>query len=427
MTASGGTLDLLGTVNSGLVLAIATGSPSTLKIDGTATSAAAITLNNANQTLEIGASASLTINAAQTATNGTIKIDGGTLTDASGITLTSPAALTGLGTIAANTALSGTGTVTASGGTLDLLGTVNSGLVLAIGTTAGSLLKIDGTAVSASAITLNNANQKLEIGAAGSLTINAAETITNATVQLDGGTLNAAGGLTNTSGTIIGSGTLTGALSGAGTIEASGGTLDITGNITASGVTGLKINNDSPTTTLRLDGTVASGNTITFLGSTGVLALTNFSNADTSNAALLGFSGTVAGLSVSSTTSAPSGNYIDLTHLDDSNIASAVLNTTTDVLTVTNVSGTSFTLQLTGSYAAGTQVGWTGDGGSGSELFLAPALASNTFTVANTNGASYRSDSWSHAASWSGGAPGTDAGPEHHLGVHRDREREQPQ
>ena len=198
--------------------------------------------------------------------------------------------------------MSGTGTVTASGGTLDLLGTVNSGLVLAIGTTAGSLLKIDGTAVSASAITLNNANQKLEIGAAGSLTINAAETITNATVQLDGGTLNAAGGLTNTSGTIIGSGTLTGALSGAGTVEASGGTLDITGNITASGVTGLKINNDSATTTLSLDGTVASGNTITFLGSTGVLALTNFSNADTSNAALLGFSGTVAGLTISSTT-----------------------------------------------------------------------------------------------------------------------------
>ena len=49
--------------------------------------------------------------------------------------------------------------MTASGGTLDLLGTVNSGLVLAIGTTVGSMLKIDGTAVSATAITLNNANK----------------------------------------------------------------------------------------------------------------------------------------------------------------------------------------------------------------------------------------------------------------------------
>ena len=206
-------------------------------------------------------------------------------------------------------------------------------------------------------------------------------------------------------------GTLVGSLSGAGTVEASGGTLDITGNITASGVTGLKIDDDNATTTLRLDGTVASGNTISFLGTTGVLALTNFSNADTSNATLPGFSGTVAGLTVSSTTSAPSGNYIDLTHLDDSNIASAVLNTTTDVLTVTNASGTAFTIQLTGSYAAGTQVGWTTDGGSGSALFLTGPLASNTFTVANTNGASSRSDSWLHGASWSGGAPGTTPAP----------------
>ena len=54
-------------------------------------------------------------------------MDGGSLTDSAGITLTNPATMTGCGTIAANTALSGTGTVTASGGTLDLLGTVNSG------------------------------------------------------------------------------------------------------------------------------------------------------------------------------------------------------------------------------------------------------------------------------------------------------------
>ena len=135
----------------------------------------------------------------QTATNGTIKIDGGTLTDAAGITLTSPAALTGSGTVAANTALSGTGTVTASGGTLDLLGTVNSGLVLAIATGSPSTLKIDGTATSAAAITLNNANQTLEIGASASLTINAAQTATNGTIKIDGGTLTDASGITLTS------------------------------------------------------------------------------------------------------------------------------------------------------------------------------------------------------------------------------------
>ena len=89
-----------------MVLTISSAAANTLKIEGSATSAAAITLNNTNQTLEIGSAGSLTISAAQSATNGTIKIDGGTLTEASGITLTSPAALTGMGTIAANTALS---------------------------------------------------------------------------------------------------------------------------------------------------------------------------------------------------------------------------------------------------------------------------------------------------------------------------------
>ena len=126
MAASGGTLDLLGTVSSGVVLAIDNASPSVLKISGTATSAAAITLNNANQTLEIGPSGSLTISAAQAATAGTIQMDGGTLTDASGLTITSPAVLTGEGTIAANIAAS-TGTITATGGTLEVTGTVTSG------------------------------------------------------------------------------------------------------------------------------------------------------------------------------------------------------------------------------------------------------------------------------------------------------------
>ncbi len=43
-------------------------------------------------------------------------------------------------------------------------------------------------------------NQTLEIGAAGALTINAAESITNGTIQLDGGTLTDNAGLTVGSG-----------------------------------------------------------------------------------------------------------------------------------------------------------------------------------------------------------------------------------
>src|SRR6185437_9571033 len=142
LAGSGGTLDVLGTVNSGVVLAIDTASPSGLKISGTATSAAAISLNNANQTLEIGPSGSLTISAAQTATAGTIQMDGGTLTDASGLTITSPAVLTGEGTIAANIAAS-TGTITATGGTLEITGTVTTATLLRIGTVSGDTLKLD--------------------------------------------------------------------------------------------------------------------------------------------------------------------------------------------------------------------------------------------------------------------------------------------
>src|SRR5580704_19253618 len=78
--------------------------------------------------------------------------------------------------------ISTAGTLTASGGTLDLTGTV-SGRTLAIANVAGSILKIDGTATTAAAtaIAIANNTQTLEIGTAGSLTISAAESITNGT------------------------------------------------------------------------------------------------------------------------------------------------------------------------------------------------------------------------------------------------------
>jgi hypothetical protein len=140
----------------------------------------------------------VTLSAAQTVASGnSIKMNGGSLTDASGLTLNGTLALTGLGTVSANTTLSGTGTVTASGGTLDILGTVNSGIVAAIASSTPSVLKLDGTATLAAAVaTFNNANQTLEIGASASVTINAAQTFTNGKIQVDGGTLTDASGLT---------------------------------------------------------------------------------------------------------------------------------------------------------------------------------------------------------------------------------------
>jgi RHS repeat-associated protein len=194
LLASGGTLDVFGTIDSGVGLQIASGTASTLKIEGTAAAAAAISISSANQTLEIGTAGNLTINAVESITKGKIQLDGGTLTDASGIAVGNGALLTGKGSVAAP--LSGSGTIKASGGTLDLTKTVSSGLSLQIDTTAGSDLKVDGTATAASAIAMINANQTLEIGIGGALTIKAAESISNAKIQLDGGSLTDVSGLT---------------------------------------------------------------------------------------------------------------------------------------------------------------------------------------------------------------------------------------
>ena len=139
----------------------------------------AITINNVNQTLEIGPLGSLSIGATQNVTNGTILMAGGKLTDASGISFgngASNGSLSGFGTVAANLTRSGSGTadtITASGGTLDLTGTFGAGLVAAISAGSASDLKFDNIATSNAAIGITSANQTLEIGSAGELTIGA--------------------------------------------------------------------------------------------------------------------------------------------------------------------------------------------------------------------------------------------------------------
>ena len=94
----------------------------------------------------------------------------------------------GFGTLNISGHYTGTGRLFASGGTLDVFGTVDSGVALQIGTAANSTLKLEGTATSAAAIAFNDANQTLQIGASGSLTINAAQTVTNGKIKLNGGT-----------------------------------------------------------------------------------------------------------------------------------------------------------------------------------------------------------------------------------------------
>ena len=85
---------------------------STLKLDlsGGITSALNIKMNNTAQVLQIGPSAVLTINVAEMFSNGTVRMSGGTISDALGIVVGKGAEagnVIGFGTIAAN--LSGGG------------------------------------------------------------------------------------------------------------------------------------------------------------------------------------------------------------------------------------------------------------------------------------------------------------------------------
>ena len=372
---TGGILDLTGagSISGSIVFAIGTAAPSTLLFDlaGGVLATAAITINNVNQTLEVGPSGSLSIGATENVTNGTILMAGGKLTDASGLSLgngTSNGSLSGFGTVATNLTRSGTGTadtVTASGGTLDLTGTFGAGLVAAI--SAASDLKFDNVATSNAAIAITSANQTLEIGSAGELTIGAAQNVTRGTIKLDGGTIIDLG----LGGISFGTGASNGSLSGFGvvvtdrltrsgsgtadTITATGGKLTLFTTIGANSGLVFDIGN-SPVSSLQLDIAPGTGNTFTFLGSARNLALPGF---ETDNVA-------VAGLNVGLTTRPT--NFIDI--LGTPVTVTSGQTGTGATATVTLSNGDTFNLtgitNSSGTWHALT----TSDGAGGTDVFL---------------------------------------------------------
>ena len=380
---TGGVLELTGTgfITSPFVFAIGTAAPTTLELDlaGGVVTPNAITINNVNQTLEIGPLGSLSIGATQNVTNGTILMAGGTLTDASGISLgngTSNGSLSGFGTVAANLTRSGSGTadtITASGGTLDLTGTFGAGLVAAISAASASDLKFDNIATSNAAIAITSANQTLEIGSAGVLTIGADQNVTLGTIKLDGGTIIDLG----LGGISFGTGASSGSLSGFGivaadqltrsgsgtadTITATGGKLTLITTIGAN--SGLVFNiGNSDASSLQLDTPPGTGNTFTFLGSAGNLALLGFET----------FNDTVAGLNVGSTT-APT-NFLDILVTTDVTVTSGQTGTGTSG-TVTLSNGDTFNLTgITNAGAAPWHVLTTSDGAGGTDVFLSTGL-----------------------------------------------------
>ena len=399
ITAAGGTLDLTGTI-SGRTLAIDSASASVLQIDGSATTGNAIAISDSHQTLKIGPTGALTITAAESITNGTIQLAGGALTDASGLTIGSGAALTGSGTAGAITLSGGTvaqlggtlnlasitgqgtvngvtgaGTMTASGGTLDLAGTI-SGAALAIDSGSASVLKIDGSATTGSAIAINDSRQTLEIGAGGTLTITAAESITNGTIQLDGGTLTGAAGLTIGSGAVmIGSGFVYGPITGSGIVEAHGGTLHLESPITNPAY---EIDANS---VLQIDNSVASnGVTFDFLSpASGALDL----SSDTGF--IPGNTDVISGLDVG--TGGVRTNFIDLQgapgisvtgiSYGPGNTSGVITLSDGAVLNLANIAG-----------ASGAQhwfANWGSDGASGTDLYLNSVACFCTGTRIRTN------------------------------------------
>lgn len=305
----------------------------TLTLDVPAT-VNSLTINDSGATLAIGA---FTLNVTGTINDqfGGITIAGGKISAAGGLTLASGTSLSGWGTVVAP--LSGSGTVTASGGTLDLSGT-GSGITFAIATASASDLKIDGTATTASAILFSSINQTLEIGAAGSLTIGAAETISNGNIQLDGGTLTDTdvSGITFGSGaTLSGNGTLFAALSGGGTITANGGTLEFKNAVDSSASSAFQIANVSGSD-LQFDSTVGTGGinpTVAFNGANGVL--------DLSHTTLGNFDGVVANFGT--------GDGIEVM-----GATSVSLDSTGTKLTVSGTAGSLGTITFASSYSGDT-------------------------------------------------------------------------
>src|SRR5262249_59874264 len=109
------------------------------------------------------------------------------------------ATLTGAGTVTvgttAGTHLSGSGKIVASSGSLGIVGTVGSGLVFQISSSAASTLKIGGTATASTAITdttggantFNNARSEERRVGEENRTRRAAQPFTKGKIQRDGG------------------------------------------------------------------------------------------------------------------------------------------------------------------------------------------------------------------------------------------------
>ena len=150
------------------------------------------------------------------------------------------------------------------------------GSVATIGLAGTGSLGVTGTLTAPANLTITgigtlaaSGGGRIEVGTAGTavanqIVVDAAHTLTTSGV-LSAATLAVASG-----GLLIGAGTLMGTMANAGTVEATGGTLDLTGSVDPASTGLFTINTAS---LLEIAADTGAGNTMSFIGSSGELAI----------------------------------------------------------------------------------------------------------------------------------------------------------
>ena len=384
LTVSSGTFTAGG--GSSTVTGLASFTGGTDKITGGTFNAGTLSIAN-NFTMSGGTTTTQSGGGGATVSGGkTLTMSGAsTVLDATngGLTVTGGSTVSGLGTIkGAISGGTGVNTLKASGGTLLLNDTVNAGPIWSIDSTkASSDLKLAGTATDSQPLSLTSANQTLEVASTGNVTLSQKlSSFSGGLIQLDGGSLTATAGINFTgtalAPTIKGSGTLSGALSVTsgdnGTVRASGGTLELVNAIAASSGINFIVGTTVPSV-LKFDGTIGSGNTVSFAAPAAASTEINYANAAALTTTIgVASSATNFGLDVGSSAAAPGTNFIDFS------------NHTVTVTSGFSGSGTSGTVGLSdgSTLTLANLTGLTGgtwfvdtiaDSGSGTELFLSTA------------------------------------------------------
>ena len=275
------------------------------------------------------------------------------------------------------------GATTVTAGTLDLSDTSLSGSSL----TTGSLLVSGGSFITGQTVTVNGlaefsggsvqiiggsvlagtTNVDAPITLGGTLeVINSATISATGSVALDSATAefgSALSGIVN-DGDISGFGVVTnflglpGFLTGTGTVTATGGTLELDGTIAAGSGQTFDIGASSASDVMLLDKSPGTGNTFTFVGSVGNLALANG----------VVFNDTIAGLNVGTDTTPT--NFVDILGNSGVTVDTGQTGTgTSGTFTLSN--GDTFSLTgITNSPAGNWFVNTASDGAGGTDVFL---------------------------------------------------------